>query len=375
MTDAEPAPQEASSKNSPSSDALLQSSPQSEEHDGSNLIINYLPDQMTEMIMFDIFSKYGEVDSVRVIRDLQTQQPRGYGFVKYKSADSARAAIENLDGLNIMDKKLKVALSRPGGARVRSNLFVGSLPPSFTEEDMTRLFSDFHPIIDIRILRFPDGTPKQCGFVRLDNDLTAQRAIEAINGTCIDGHRIQVKLANGSKKKREERGHSTLDSDRGLYDSNPYNAYNMTPVMNALPGSPQLIHMMNQGPMYTPVILANEKRGLYQYQNGSPPQSPQLQGMQSPQMQMSRRSPPMSIQTPIVIPQGSTIMYDNNSPVIMGQSSPVLMTTMNASPSLQGQVVYAPMMSTPTLGSPIPEFSLASATPPESSTNASNQER
>lgn len=191
-----------------------------EEVDGSNLIVNYLPDEMSEMIMFDMFAKYGEVDSVRIIRDRMTQAPRGYGFVKYKHPDSARAAIENLDGLHIMHKKLKVAVSRPGGVRLKANLFIGSLPPSFGEEDLTRLFCDFHPIIDVRILRFSDGTSKQCGFVRLDNDELASKAIEALNGISTDGYRIQVKHAHGKRKRRPPKGRGGSISGRGLQSSN-----------------------------------------------------------------------------------------------------------------------------------------------------------
>lgn len=192
-------------------------------NDETNLIINYLPDDMTEGLLHDLFSTYGTVDNVRIIRDHITQAPRGYGFVKFKTSKGARAAMENLNGHKIMHKRLKVAISRPGGSRSNANLFVGSIPPTFNEDDLKELFVGFEPIIDVRILRFRDGSSKQCGFVRLDNDRSAFSAIKKLDGKDCIGYRIQVKLASGRSKKSNQNNNGNHNQNNMNINNNNNN--------------------------------------------------------------------------------------------------------------------------------------------------------
>lgn len=316
---------------------------ENDDMDGSNLIVNYLPDDMSEIIMYDMFAKYGEVDSVRIIRDRLTQAPRGYGFVKYKHPDSARAAIENLDGLHIMQKKLKVALSRPGGVRLKANLFIGSLPPSFGEEDLTRLFSDFHPIIDVRILRFSDGTSKQCGFVRLDNDVLATQAIEQLNGITADGYRIQVKHAHGKRRRRPPgRGHVPA---RGPPQTSNYS--NGVPFANYAPPPQSFRAPENLYDSFQP-------QSPNQNANWPPPRAPQMgmvnPNLYSPQLYANEysstppnASPLLMNQSPIIVscvpPQGSPLINHNqsvlqNPGVYTPPLAPVMVVTPPLTPNL-----------------------------------------
>jgi len=171
------------------------------QNDGTKLIVNYIPDTVNETVLYNLFVHYGEIESVRVMRD-QAGNPKGYGFVKYTDTDSAIEAIQMLNGLEIGHKRIKVGYCRPGGSRSRSNLFVGSLPYTWTEEDLIAMFTDFKPIIDVRILRETDGTSKRCGFVRLDSEIKANLAIQKFHKAIINGHPIQVSIANNKKNKR-----------------------------------------------------------------------------------------------------------------------------------------------------------------------------
>ena len=83
---------------------------QGEEQDKSktNLIVNYLPQTMTQEEIRSLFSSIGEVESCKLIRDKVTGQSLGYGFVNYQQADDANKAITTLNGLRLQNKTIKV---------------------------------------------------------------------------------------------------------------------------------------------------------------------------------------------------------------------------------------------------------------------------
>jgi len=60
-----------------------------------------------------LFSKYGAVESARIIKEKGTRKSLGYGFVRYRSAADAEQAIKNLNGARIENKTLKVGPSTP----------------------------------------------------------------------------------------------------------------------------------------------------------------------------------------------------------------------------------------------------------------------
>ena len=58
--------------------------------------------------MQDLFSDYGNVQSIKVEFDQITMESRGYFLVKYKEKESADAAIEALNGSIVHGKTIKV---------------------------------------------------------------------------------------------------------------------------------------------------------------------------------------------------------------------------------------------------------------------------
>ena len=67
----------------------------------------------TEQDIKDLFSEYGEVESVKMITDKYTGQSRGFSFVEMESEDSAKKAISALNGSTFMGRTLTVAEARP----------------------------------------------------------------------------------------------------------------------------------------------------------------------------------------------------------------------------------------------------------------------
>ena len=82
-----------------------------------NLMINYIPTQVDEAYLRQMFEAYGPVESVKIVYDKENNMSKGYGFVKYRSPQSASLAINNLNAYPILNKRLKVAYAKPEDAQ------------------------------------------------------------------------------------------------------------------------------------------------------------------------------------------------------------------------------------------------------------------
>lgn len=56
----------------------------------TNLIVNYLPQNMTQEELRSLFSSIGEIESAKLIRDKVAGHSLGYGFVNYVTAKGRR---------------------------------------------------------------------------------------------------------------------------------------------------------------------------------------------------------------------------------------------------------------------------------------------
>jgi ELAV like protein 2/3/4 len=167
----------------------------------TNLIVNYLPQTMTQVEEIrSLFSSIGEVESCKLIRDKVTGQSLGYGFVNYHRIEDASKAIQTLNGLRLQNKTIKVSYARPSSEAIKgANLYVSGLPKHMAQPDLERLFSSCGNIITSRILCDNiTGLSKGVGFIRFDQRIEAERAIQKLNGTIPEGatEPITVKFAN-----------------------------------------------------------------------------------------------------------------------------------------------------------------------------------
>ncbi|XP_059333889.1 ELAV-like protein 4 isoform X6 [Ammospiza nelsoni] len=73
----------------------------------TNLIVNYLPQNMTQEEFRSLFGSIGEIESCKLVRDKITGQSLGYGFVNYIDPKDAEKAINTLNGLRLQTKTIK----------------------------------------------------------------------------------------------------------------------------------------------------------------------------------------------------------------------------------------------------------------------------
>ncbi|MDZ4784491.1 MAG: RNA-binding protein, partial [bacterium] len=60
---------------------------------GKKLYVGNLPYSATEQTLRDIFSRCGTVESLNLITDRETGQPKGFAFVEMSSDEEAERAI------------------------------------------------------------------------------------------------------------------------------------------------------------------------------------------------------------------------------------------------------------------------------------------
>jgi len=59
------------------------------------------------------FEAHGQVDSVNIITDRDTGQPKGFGFVEMSNDTEAKAAIEALNDKELKGRTISVNVARP----------------------------------------------------------------------------------------------------------------------------------------------------------------------------------------------------------------------------------------------------------------------
>ncbi len=77
------------------------------------IYVGNLSYETTEEDLRTEFGKYGKVDSVSIVTDRSTGQPRGFAFVEMPSVPEGQAAISGLNGKTIQERTLVVNAARP----------------------------------------------------------------------------------------------------------------------------------------------------------------------------------------------------------------------------------------------------------------------
>lgn len=83
-----------------------------------NIYVGNLPLGLTEEDLKTAFEAYGQVETVKVIKDNYTGESKGFGFVEMPNNSEAQAAINGLNDKEFKGKTLKVSTARP---RTESN--------------------------------------------------------------------------------------------------------------------------------------------------------------------------------------------------------------------------------------------------------------
>lgn len=88
------------------------------------IFVGNLSFDVTDDVLRNEFTAYGDVESADVVTDRVSGRSRGFGFVEMPSQSEAESAIAALNGKDVMGRALTVNVSKPregsaGGDRRR----------------------------------------------------------------------------------------------------------------------------------------------------------------------------------------------------------------------------------------------------------------
>lgn len=167
----------------------------------TNLIVNYLPQQMTDEEFENLFKKFGSMKSCKIVRNKLNGYSYGFGFVDFENHEQALRAIDELNGHDLDNKKIKVAFARPAGQDIKqANLYIKNIPHDWTQENVRKIFEPYGNIIQVRVL----GQNRGVAFVLFDLRKQAEDALEALNGQLVDGCDKELEIKFASDKKSDK---------------------------------------------------------------------------------------------------------------------------------------------------------------------------
>ncbi len=79
----------------------------------TSLFVGNLSFRTTEQELESLFSNYGEVTAVRIIKDRNSGRSKGFGFVEMEDAVAASTAIEQLNGREVSGRVIRVNEAQP----------------------------------------------------------------------------------------------------------------------------------------------------------------------------------------------------------------------------------------------------------------------
>src|ERR1700722_11258225 len=82
-------------------------------NNGINIYVGNIARNVTEDQLKQLFSQYGEVSAVKLVKDKFTGEVRGFAFVDMTSAQEGKEAITQCDGMELEGQRLRVNEARP----------------------------------------------------------------------------------------------------------------------------------------------------------------------------------------------------------------------------------------------------------------------
>jgi len=84
---------------------------------------------------------------------------------------------------------------------VGRKLYVGNLPDSATEQDLSDKFAAFGTVKSVKLITDRDtGRTRGFGFIEMASDAEAQAAIDSLNGTNYEGQSMKINEARTLRK-------------------------------------------------------------------------------------------------------------------------------------------------------------------------------
>ncbi|KAL3825827.1 hypothetical protein ACJIZ3_021856 [Penstemon smallii] len=161
----------------------------------ASLYVGDLHQDVTDGMLFNAFSEFNTIASVRICRDFSTDRSLGYGYVNFMSPQDAIRAIDVKNHSTLNGKVIRVMWSHRDPDARRSgvgNVFVKNLSDSVDNMKLQEMFQNFGNILSCKVATSDDGKSKGYGFIQFESGNSANAAIEKLNGSTVEGKRLYV---------------------------------------------------------------------------------------------------------------------------------------------------------------------------------------
>ncbi|XP_037810615.1 poly(U)-binding-splicing factor half pint isoform X1 [Lucilia sericata] len=151
------------------------------------------------------FLPFGPIKSINMSWDPITQKHKGFAFVEYEIPEGAQLALEQMNGALMGGRNIKVG--RPSNmpqaqqvideiqeeAKNFNRIYVASIHPDLSEEDIKSVFEAFGPILYCKLAQGTSlHTHKGYGFIEYANKQAMDEAIASMNLFDLGGQLLRV---------------------------------------------------------------------------------------------------------------------------------------------------------------------------------------
>ncbi|XP_061353275.1 heterogeneous nuclear ribonucleoprotein Q [Gastrolobium bilobum] len=127
---------------------------------GSEVFIGGLPRDVCEDDLRELCEPIGDIFEVRLMKDRDTGEGKGYAFVAFKTKKAAQKAIEELHNKEFKSKTLRCSLSE-----TKQRLFIGNVPKNLTEDEFRKAVEGIGPGVEnIELIKDPQNPSRNRGF-------------------------------------------------------------------------------------------------------------------------------------------------------------------------------------------------------------------
>ncbi|XVF72952.1 hypothetical protein PTKIN_Ptkin12aG0161800 [Pterospermum kingtungense] len=127
---------------------------------GSEVFIGGLPKDASEEDLTELCEPIGEIFEIRLIKDKESGESKGYAFVAFRSKEVAQKAIEELHNKEYRGKTIRCSLSE-----TKNRLFIGNIPKGWNEDEFRKVIDGVGPGVEnIELIKEPQNTNRNRGF-------------------------------------------------------------------------------------------------------------------------------------------------------------------------------------------------------------------
>uniref|UniRef100_A0A671WAU0 Polyadenylate-binding protein n=1 Tax=Sparus aurata TaxID=8175 RepID=A0A671WAU0_SPAAU len=176
-----------------------------------NVFIKNLDKSIDNKALYDTFSAFGNILSCKVVCD--ENGSKGYAFVHFETQDAADRAIEKMNGMLLNDRKVFVGRFKSRkereaelGAKAKefTNVYIKNFGDDMDDERLKELFDKYGKTLSVKVMTDPTGKSRGFGFVSYEKHEDANKAVEDMNGTDLNGKTVFVGRAQKKMERQAE---------------------------------------------------------------------------------------------------------------------------------------------------------------------------